>query len=106
MIIKVNPIHTNIASTGGLITNTQNDSDKQSLEKKIEDVDKMIPNTLGLAKKTDYKTKIVDIENKIPGVTGLVTTTVLNKKPQRLKTKYLILLTGEKCCSEYKSGRS
>ena len=53
------------------MTNTQNDSDKQSLEK-------------------IYHTKITELENKIPSVTRLVATTVLIRKPERLKTKYLI----------------
>ena len=92
MVIKVNPIDTNVASTGGLILNTQNGLDKQRLEKKIEDVDKMISNALGLPRKTDNKIKITDVENKIPSVTGLATTTGLNNTTQRLKTKYWIIL--------------
>ena len=40
MIIKINAIDTKIASTSGLITKTQHYSNKQSLGKKIEHIDK------------------------------------------------------------------
>ena len=61
----------------GLVTKTKYDSDKQGLQKKIEDFDKKIPSTSGLVKKTDYNTLI---ENNIPIVIGLVTTTIFNTK--------------------------
>ena len=60
MVNKVNTIDTKIPSTIGLVTKTQFDSDKQGLEKKIEDVD----NTSGLVKKTDYSTKITEVPNE------------------------------------------
>ena len=68
MVNKINTIDTKIPSTIGLVTKTQFDSDKQSLEKEIEDVD----NTSGLVKKTDYSTKITEIPNDIPSIKGLV----------------------------------
>ena len=40
MLTKDNAIDTKMSITSGLVTNTQYDSDKQRLEKKIEDVDK------------------------------------------------------------------
>ena len=76
MVTKVNATDSKIPSTSGLVTGTQYDLDKQGLEKKFEDVDKKIPNSSGLVKKTDW----------ISDDFCLVT------KPQRLKTKYLILL--------------
>ena len=68
MVNKINTIDTKIPSTIGLVTKTQFDSDKQSLEKEIEDVD----NTSGLVKKTDHSTKITEIPNDIPSIKGLV----------------------------------
>ena len=65
----------------------QYDSDKQTLERKIDGVDKKIPNTSGLVKKTDYKTKITEIENKIPSDTCLVTTAALNTKATKTENK-------------------
>ena len=59
LVTKVNAIDTKIPSTSGLFTETQYNSNKQSLEKKIEDVDKKVSNSIGLFKKTLYK---------IPGV--------------------------------------
>ena len=61
-VIKVNVICTKIPSTSELVTETQYDSDKQGLERKIEHVDKNITNTSGLIEKTDYDTKITEIE--------------------------------------------
>ena len=50
---KGNAIDTKIPSTSGLVTKTQYDSDKQGLERKIENVDKKKPNTSRLVKKID-----------------------------------------------------
>ena len=68
MATKVNAIDTKIPSSTRLVTKTLYDSDKQGLEKNLEDVDKKIRNTSGLVKKTD------------------------NQKLHRLKTRYLLLL--------------
>ena len=48
--------------------------------------------TSGQVKKANLSTKVSEIKNKIPNATGLATTTVLNTKKKRLKTKYLRLL--------------
>ena len=58
-----------IPDTTGLATKVQYDLGKQGLQKKIKDVDKKIPNISGLSKKTNY-----------------------NKKLQRLKTRYLVVM--------------
>ena len=52
LVTKVNDIDTKIPITSGLVTKTQNDADKQSVKKKIADVDKIIANTCGLVKNT------------------------------------------------------
>ena len=65
------------------------DSDEQSLEKKIKDVDKKIPDTSEPVKKTDNNTKSTLIENKIPCIPRLVTTAAIQKW---FKEKYLALL--------------
>ena len=84
---KDNANDSKMPSTSGLVTKTQYDSSKQSLEIKIEVVDKTIPDTIGLVKKTDYNTKNTETENKIPTVTGLVTTAALNTKDTEMENK-------------------
>ena len=50
LVIKVSAFDTKIPTTSGLITKTQYESDKQSLEKKSK-FRKMVPETGGLPKK-------------------------------------------------------
>ena len=58
LITKINAIDRKIPSTSELVTKTQYDSDKQSLQRKIEDVDKKMPNMPNeLAKRINYNTK-------------------------------------------------
>ena len=78
LVTNANAINTKIPSTSGLFTKTKYDSDKQGLEKIIEDVDKKIPITSGLVQKTDCNTKITEIENKMLSIIGLVSTTAIN----------------------------
>ena len=78
LVTNANAINTNIPSTSGLFTKTKYDSDKQGLEKIIENVDKKIPITSGLVQKTDCNTKITEIENKMLSIIGLVSTTAIN----------------------------
>ena len=80
LVINVDAIDTKIPTTSGLVTKTRYDSDKQSLEKNIEDAGKKIPYTSGLIKKTDCTEKL-----------------------QRLKIRYLMLLHRDYCCFQYKS---
>ena len=58
LVINVDAIDTKIPRTSGLVTKTRYDSDKQSLEKNIEDAGKKIPYTSGLIKKTDCTEKL------------------------------------------------
>ena len=48
--MKINASDTKLPSTSELVAKTQYNSDKQNLEKKIEDVDKNVHNTSGLVK--------------------------------------------------------
>ena len=82
LVINVDAIDTKIPTTSGLVTKTRYDSDKQSLEKNIEDAGKKIPYTSGLIKKTDCTEKL-----------------------QRLKIRYLMLLDRDYCCFQYESQR-
>ena len=50
------------------------------------------PNTNKSVSKTAFKTKVTGIENKISSISCLVATATVNKKLERLKIKYLILL--------------
>ena len=65
MCQKDNAVDTEIPKTTRLVTKTQYYSDKQGLEKNIEDLDKRKPNTIGLVKNTSYNTKIAENEKKI-----------------------------------------
>lgn len=86
MIIKVNAIGTKTPSITGFVSKTHNDSDRQGLENKIEDVDKKILNISELLKRTDYITNIMQTENKVPSVTRLVTIAALNAKAIEIKS--------------------
>ena len=50
LVMKINASDTKLPSTSELVAKTQYNSDKQNLEKKIEDVDKNVHNTSGLVK--------------------------------------------------------
>ena len=89
MIIKVNAIGTKTPSIAGFVSKTHNDSDRQGLENKIEDVDKKILNNSWQVKKADYYTKITETKNKIPNFTGLVTAAALNAKATEIGSKIL-----------------
>ena len=62
LVMKINAIDFKIPSNNWLVTKTHDDSVKQCLEKKINDVNKKILNASGLVKKTDYNTKITYID--------------------------------------------
>ena len=71
MIIKFKAIDTKISSTSGLVTKTQYDLDKQSLEKKTEDVEKtLILISWSRTLIATQKRIEIEIENKIHSVTG------------------------------------
>lgn len=60
LVIKFNALDTRNTSTSRLVTKTRYDSDKQGIEKGIEDVDKNISNTSGLFNlKTTYLVLLV-----------------------------------------------
>ena len=86
-LLRINTTDTKVLNTSGFVSKTKYDSEKQNLEKKIEDIDKKVPNinwrrlnnkisNKNNEKRTDY-TKIIEIENKIPSITGLVSTVAL-----------------------------
>ena len=77
LVTKVNAIDTKIQSTKVFVAKTQQDLDKQGLEKKIEDVAQKIPNN---SQKDWLLHKNKEIESKISSVTGLVNTAALNTK--------------------------
>ena len=86
-VTEVNDFDNKIPSTSELVTKTQYDSDKQGLEKNVEDVDKKILNASGLLKKDDCNTKITEIENKMARAIALVTTAALNTKVTGIENK-------------------
>ena len=86
-LLRINTTDTKVLNTSGFVSKTKYDSEKQNLEKKIEDIDKKVPNinwrrlnnkisNKNNEKRTDY-TKIIEIENEIPSITGLVSTVAL-----------------------------
>ena len=66
-VTKLNTTNAKIPSTSELVTETQYDSGKQGLQKRIEYVDK----------------------NKTPSITGLVTTAALNTKAEEIEIKFI-----------------
>ena len=69
LVTKVNAI-----DTRGFVFNTRYNTDKPSLEKKINDADEKIIDISELVKKTIYYTKTSEIKGKIPSFSGLATT--------------------------------
>ena len=78
----------------------------KNLKSKIDklDVDKLVPVPVDLCKLSDavkidvvkkyvYNPKIKNIEDKIPDITNLKTNISLNAKINKVKIKYLVLLT-------------
>lgn len=71
LVTKTKAIDTKISSTSGLVTKTQYDLDKQSLEKKTEDVEKtLILISWSRTLIATQKRIEIEIENKIHSVTG------------------------------------
>ena len=81
-------------------------SNLNNLKSKIDklDVDKLVPVPVDLCKLSDavkidvvkkyvYNPKIKNIEDKIPDITNLKTNISLNAKINKVKIKYLVLLT-------------
>ena len=81
LVTKVNAIVTKVQIVSGLVSKTHYDSDKQNLEKKIENFNKKILNTIGtektiiwitdLVSTTVLSAKATEIENEIPDITVL-----------------------------------
>ena len=69
---KVYILEKNIPVATTLIYINQCNTDKQSLEEKIGDVDKKRPNVSGLVTTNFLNTKISKVENEIPNVSGVV----------------------------------
>ena len=86
LVIKVSTIDTKIASNIGLVTETKG-SDKQGLEKKIEDVDRKIAQTSELLKRLITTQKLQKLKNEATNVTGLVTNAFLNAKATEIENK-------------------
>ena len=89
MVTKDNAIDTKMPNTSGLVNNAQYDSDKQCLEKKIEDVVKKIAVTSRLEKKTE-KLKRLKVGHLV--LLSWLLLLLKTRKIQRLETKELILL--------------
>ena len=62
----------NIAVATTLVYISQCNTDKQSLEERIGDVNKKRPDVSGLVTTNFFNTKISKVENKIPNVSGVV----------------------------------
>ena len=74
----------------------QYNTDKQGLEKYIEDVNNKIRDTIGLVTSANVNTKIDEVENKIPDTGGLETKSSLNTKIEQIENK---LFGHAKCIS-------
>ena len=62
----------NTIDTSVFVLKTQYNTDKSSLEKKVDDANKKITDTSRLLEKTDYYAKITDIKDKIPTISGKI----------------------------------
>ena len=71
LAIKVNAIDTNISSTRGLVTKTQDDSDKQGFKNKIP---RTTPDITNLITKSALNTKSAEVKNKILDTRGFLST--------------------------------
>lgn len=87
LVTKFSAIDTKLSSTSGLVTKTKFDSDKEGLQKKIENVYKKIHSTSGLVKKTDYNTKTTDWKQDTQCYWYIVTTASLNTKATETEDK-------------------
>ena len=83
---KVNSLEKKILDAITSMHINQYCTDKQNLEKKIRDVDK-IPDTRIQVTTTNLNTKIHEVENKIPDTCGLVTTTALSTQISEVENK-------------------
>lgn len=79
-----------------LIHIDQYNTDKQGLEKYIEDVNNKIRDTIGLVTSANVNTKIDEVENKIPDTGGLEIKSSLNTKIEQIENK---LFGHAKCIS-------
>ena len=70
-----------------LIHIDQYNTDKQGLEKYIEDLNNKIHDTIGLVTSANVNTKIDEVENKIPDTGGLETKSSLNTKIEQIENK-------------------
>ena len=113
LVTKVNTIDTKVPSTGGSVTKTQCDSNKQNILKKIEDVNNKIAYTSGLVKKNDYNikvtsTKIREIENMVT-VIALAIMTTLNTNVREIEKKIPDIIcdiwdiSHHESCSDYRN---
>ena len=85
LVTKENGIDCKIPIVTGLVNKLQYDTDKQILEKMIEDVDQKTACFTVLVEKTDQNTKTTEIEKKISSTTGTVKKLVMIQKFRKLK---------------------
>ena len=76
---KVNTLEKKIPNATTLIYRNQYITDKQNLEKKNGNVDKIIPQTSGLVTTIVWNTKTNEVENKVLNHDKYITTSVSNK---------------------------
>lgn len=86
-VTKVNALGRKILCTSGLVSKTHYYSEKQNLQKKIENLDAKIPNASELIKKNSLNTKITEVKNKILSIIGLVITHTLNARIREIENK-------------------
>ena len=83
--IKLNKLNTKLDNffRVNLIHKNQCNTDKQSLDKNIEDFDKKIPDVSNLLTNTALNTKIGKVETKLPDVSYLATKTPFKTKTDK-----------------------
>ena len=86
---KVNKLDKEIPDPTILYHINQYNTDKQSMEKKIVDVDKKIPAVSGLVTKTVFNRNISEVQNKILNVSGSVEKANYDAKTSGIEVKYI-----------------
>ena len=85
--MKVNSLENKVPDTSTWTYINEYNTDKQGLEKKIEDFNRKILDVSNLISNTTLNTNIDEVNKKIPDVSGLVTNTALNAKIDEVENR-------------------
>ena len=81
---------TNNLRTNGINKKSKHDASKQTLIKKIEDINKNIFNTNDVVSKSNFNGKVTEMKSNVPSTNNLVKKVFLVQKYHKSKLKYEI----------------